>query len=126
MPKVYPAGLNYENQRSGFKVSNLGLPAMKSPMQSGKTRYRPQFTLRISTMAVSIHFTPAELGRFLNFVNFEIGEGTAEFTMPVWISRANAYENRLVQIKDAAEGVSYEPLGVDDTLASFTLEVRNL
>lgn len=126
MSAFYPANLNYENQRAGFKLSSLGLPAMKSPMQSGKVRMRPQYTLRISVMDVSIHFTPEELGRFLFFVNNEIGEGTGEFTMLVWVSAENQYAPRLVQIKDAVEGISYEPFGAEDTLVSFSLNVRNL
>ena len=126
MQKFYPSNLKYEAQRDGHKVPKLGLPSIKSPMQSGKTRYRPQFTLRITEMNVSIHFTPMELGRFLDFVNYELGNGTAEFSMPVWIASANEYQPRIVQIKDAVEGVSIEPLGVDDSLVSFTLNVRNL
>lgn len=125
MPLAWPNGLPFAGQRDAHRVPSLGLAPIRSPMQSGKVRQRPQFTLRITAMQVSILFTPAQLAVFHDFVR-RTGEASAEFTMPVWVADRNAHEDRLVQIRNGAEGIAEEPHGVTKIRVTFTLDVRNL
>lgn len=125
MALTWPDGLPYAQQRNGYKLANLGLPAMKSPMQSGRTRMRRQYTLRVSTMQVSIVLTAAQLGVFHGFVA-QTGQATAAFTMPVWIASRSAYEPRTVQIRDGAEGIAESEFAFGMTQVSFVLDIQNL
>jgi hypothetical protein len=99
---------------------------MKSPMQSGKIRYRPQFTLRITPLQMALPLTPTQHSTFRQFVIGTLGEGTAEFQMPVWIAQARTYTARTCTIHDAVEGITEEPFADDKVLVGFTLDVRNL
>lgn len=126
MTLSYPANLPFDGLREGYSIQNSGQALMKSPMQSGKIRQRPQFTLRIVPVQFQIYFSPLELGLWRDFLWNQLGDGAAEFTMPVWNASQQQYVNRLVQIKDGAEGVSEQPFADDQTLVTCTLNVRNL
>ena len=126
MPATWPTGLTYLTSRSVYAVQALGQAPLKSQAQSGRTRQRPQYTLRISTLTYGWEFRPGELARFRAFVAGDLGDGTAEFTMPVWIETAQAYQPRTVLIRDASAGIQERKLGPDRTLVSCSLDVRNL
>lgn len=126
MALSYPSSLPYDGLREGYAIQNSGLALMKSPMQSGKVRMRRQFTLRIVPIQFQIYFTPQELGVWRDFLWNRLGDGAAEFTMPVWDAGQQQYVNRLVQIRDGAEGVSEQPFADDQTLVTCTLNARGL
>ncbi|WP_132254742.1 hypothetical protein [Methylobacterium segetis] len=126
MPVSWPADLSYAVSQQAYAVQALDLPPMKSPMQSGKTRMRRQYTLRIATLGYGWEFTSTELARFRSFIANEAGAGTAEITLPVWIESAQTYASRQVRIRDGASGVSERKLGFDRTLVSCVLEVQSL
>ncbi|KMO34329.1 hypothetical protein [Methylobacterium aquaticum] len=126
MAITWPANLPYEGLRDNYGIPNFGLPLARSEMQSGKVRQRPQFTLRITAMDMAIFFTPEQLAIWQSFLVDTLGEGAAEFTMPVWIATTRTHQPRTVQIKDGANGVSEKPFADTKTLVSFTLNVRNL
>lgn len=121
----WPYALPYEIERESYKVSALGLPPLASQMQSGKTRMRPQFTLRITTVQCSMIFEPEQLAVFHQFVR-DTGDGAMEFRMPVWIPSRAVYEERTVQIKNGVAGITEEVFALDDTRVGLTLDVRNL
>ena len=61
-----------------------------------------------------------------NFLNVTLGSGTGDFTLPLWIQSARAYQTRTVQIVNGAYGVTEKAMGFDMTLVSCSLDVRNL
>ncbi|MGX5777014.1 hypothetical protein [Methylorubrum zatmanii] len=124
MTLSYPANLPFDGLREGYSIQNSGQALMKSPMQSGKIRLRPQFTLRIVPVQFQIYFSPQELGVWRDFLWRQLGDGAAEFTMPIWDASRQQYVTRLVQIRDGAEGVSEQPFADDQTLVTGTLNVR--
>ncbi|CAO4179408.1 Phage tail protein [Methylorubrum aminovorans] len=126
MPASWPANLTYSVSQQAYAVQALGQAPLASPMQSGKIRQRPQYTLRISRVAYGWEFKAAELGVFRNFIASTLGEGAAEFTLPLWIESAQAYQTRTVMIREGAGGISERKLGFDRTLVSCVLDVRNL
>ncbi|KQO87342.1 hypothetical protein ASF33_02410 [Methylobacterium sp. Leaf92] len=126
MPAPWPANLTFAVSQQAYAVQALGQAPLASPMQSGKIRQRPQYTLRISRLAYGWEFTAAELGSFRDFVAHTLGDGAAEFVMPIWIESAQAYQNRTVMIREGASGISERKMGFDRTLVSCVLDVRNL
>ena len=126
MAASWPANLSFFVARQAYAVQALGQAPMASPMQSGKIRQRPQYTLRIARVAYGWEFTSAELAVFRDFVARTLGDGAAEFVMPIWIEAAQAYQNRTVLIREGAGGISERKLGFDRTLVSCVLDVRNL
>lgn len=125
MAAVWPPGLPYIASRQVYAVQALGQAPMTSPVQSGKIRQRPQFTLRIAQVAYGWEFKSADLGTFRSFLNDTLGEGTAEFTLPTWIEPINAYQDRIVQIRGGASGINERKIGFARTLVSCVLNIRN-
>lgn len=121
----WPTGLKYRAEKDPYKIPNLGLAPVASPMGSGKTRMRKQFTLRITGLQYTIIFNRSQLAIFEQFVR-DTGDATQEFNMPVWVERAGAYQTKLCQIRMGANGIGYEPHGNNTTRVSFTLDVRGL
>lgn len=126
MPVPWPANLPYAVSQGAYAVQSLGMPPMQSPMQSGKTRMRRQYTLRVATLAYGWEFTAAQLVAFRAFLGDTTGDGTAEITLPTWIETLQAYQPRTVQIQKGVAGVSEKKLGFDRTLVSCVLDVQNL
>jgi hypothetical protein len=126
MPVAWPAGLPFGVWRPAYAVQSLGLPPMTSQMQSGKTRMRRQYTRRVATLGYGWRFSVSELATFRSFVTNDLGDGTAEFDMPIWIASAGAYQTRTVQIRGGTSGIAEKPQGVDQTLVSCTLDVQGL
>ena len=126
MAAAWPAGLPYFVARQAYGVQALGQQPRSSQMQSGKVRMRPQFTLRISRLSYGWVFTPADLATFRAFVSDTLGDGTGEFTLPVLIRPPGDYQSRTVQIVNAAAGIAEKLVGVERTLVTCALDVRNL
>lgn len=126
MVATWPAGLPYAVSQQAYGVTQAGQQPMASQMQSGKVRMRPQFTLRIARLSYGWEFTSAQLATWRAFLRDTLGDGTGEFTMPVWIESTNSYETRTVQIVNGAYGVSEKKQGHNLTLVSCNLDVRNL
>lgn len=126
MAASWPANLSFFVARQAYAVQALGQAPMASPMQSGKIRQRPQYTLRISRLGYGWIFDPNELAVFRSFIANTLGDGAAEFVMPVWSEPAGDYLSRTVMIREGAGGISERKLGFDRTLVSCVLDVRNL
>lgn len=126
MAVAWPANLTYAVSRGAYAVQSLGLPPLQSPMQSGKTRMRRQYTLRVAMLAYGWEFTASDLAVFRAFMKAPTGDGTADILLPTWIETAQAYEPRIVQIQKGASGVSEKKLGIQRTLVSCILDVQNL
>jgi len=122
----WPDGLSFAVSRGVYAVQALGLPPMQSPMQSGKTRMRRQYTLRVATLAYGWEFTASDLAVFRTFMRDATGDGTAEILLPVWIEPAQAYQPRVVKIQKGVSGVAEKKIGVQRTLVSCVLDVQNL
>jgi hypothetical protein len=120
---VWPAGLPYQGDVNVHKVNNLGLAPLKSPMQSGRTRMRPQFTLQVTAVSWMRDFLPAELVIFRNFVRNTLGQGTSRFTMPVWDGGTRTFPNKTVWINDGLYGISEADM-VSVTTVSMTLMIE--
>jgi hypothetical protein len=126
MAVPWPNGLPYTVSRGAYAVQSLGLPPVQSPMQSGKTRMRRQYTLRVATLSYGWEFTASDLAAFRAFMRDPTGEGTAEILLPTWIESAQAYQPRVVQIQKGVAGLSEKKIGVQRTLVSCVLDVQNL
>lgn len=126
MTAPWPSNLTFAVSQQAYAVQALGQAPLASPMQSGKIRQRPQYTLRIARVAYGWEFTAAELAIFHDFVAITLGDGAAEFKLPTWIEAAQAYQDRTVMIREGAGGISERKLGFDRTLVSCVLDVRNL
>lgn len=126
MPAPWPTDLPFFVARSAYAVQALGQAPLASPMQSGKIRQRPQFTSRISRLGYGWVFGRPDLAKFRSFVADTLGDGAAEFVLPLWIETAGDYQNRTVMIREGAGGITERKIGFDRTLVSCVLDVRNL
>ncbi|WP_018261883.1 hypothetical protein [Methylobacterium sp. WSM2598] len=126
MAASWPAGLPYFVARQAYGVQALGQQPLSSQVQSGKIRMRPQFTLRISRLSYGWILTAPNLSVFHEFVADMLGEGTGEFTIPLWIETAGTYQSRMVQIVGASSGIAEKKVGLERTLVTCQLDVRNL
>lgn len=126
MAVAWPANLPYAVAQGAYAVQSLGMPPMQSPMQSGKTRMRRQYTLRVATVAYGWEFTARELAVFRRFARDDTGDATSEIMLPTWIESAQAYEPRVVQIQKGLSGISEKKMGFDRTMISCVLDVQNL
>lgn len=126
MAVPWPASLTYAVAQGAYAVQALGMPPLQSPMQSGKTHMRRQYTLRVATLSYGWEFTAAELAVFRDFLRDTTGDGTAEILLPTWIESAQAYQPRVVQIQKGISGVSEKKMGFDRTIVSCVLDVQNL
>jgi hypothetical protein len=126
MAASWPAGLPSAVSAQAYGITAYGQQPLASQVQSGKIRQRPQFTLRISRLSYGWEFTGAQLATWRSFLRDTLGDGTGEFTMPVWIESASAYQTRTVQIVNGSAGVAEKKQGFNLTLVTCSLDVRNL
>lgn len=126
MPATWPAGLPYAVSGQAYGVTNAGLAPLASQVQSGKTRMRPQFTLRIARLSYGWEWTDDQLAVWRAFLAGTLGEGTGEFTLMTWIQAARAYQPRTVSIVGASNAVAEKLVGFNRTLVTCNLDVRSL
>lgn len=79
---------------------------VRSEMNSGTTRARRKYSLRIAHMSFALRMSNAQVATFKAFHETTLGDGAARFTMPVLFAGASV--TRTVQFTDPP---SYEVLG---------------
>jgi hypothetical protein len=77
----YPAGL--PTAPTSWKVT-LGRGNLESEASSGTVRSRRQFTRNVATVELALVLTLAQYATWLAFWRDTLGDGAAEFNMPVW------------------------------------------
>ena len=117
----WPDGLPYASQVGDYAMSQLANPPLRSDMNSGTTRQRRKYTMRIAIQKLGIVMSADETQVFHAFHADTLGDGAARFTMPVW--NGSAYVNRTVAIKD---GPSETQFAVGQNKIALTLMIENL
>lgn len=120
---IWPAGVPSKPQLSGWGIDSLAGELLETDMQGGNTRARRQFADTIATMPYAILMSVAEYQAFVAFLMAELGQGAAEFDMPVYTGTGCAV--RTVRIAGGANAVKVQPVGAR-RLVSFQLAVRGL
>lgn len=115
--------INYKALSGTWQLTGDAIAPLASEMNSGTTRRRNKYTLRVSEMTFKLVMTAAEVATFRTFVTTTLGNGAARFTMPVW--DGTAYVNRTVSFAKGSmptyDTFSYQMSGV-----GLKLEVESL
>lgn len=120
---VYPSNLPFKPITDSFQVPEISRPPRWTEFEDGPALGRRSGLGRRAKMAYRIPFdTAAQVAAFKSFVENDLVDGTARFTMPVYVLAAQAYETRTVQIDKGSVQIAPWGLGY---AATFTLIVYN-
>ena len=119
---AWPA-IKYAPLRDSFQQSQVTNPAIRTDMNSGTTRQRRKYTMRIAIQKFTIRFCNTDIATFNTFYETTLGDGCARFTMSVW--NGSVFVTRNVAFK-ADTPPTYGVSGLTHQDVSMTLLVENL
>jgi hypothetical protein len=100
---VWPDGVNYKPDTSGFSFDQAYAAAVVTQFEDGPDRMRRRAFTRIRRMAYRIILdSDAECFAARDFIENALGDGTSRFRMPVRMPGATEYAPRIVYIENAA------------------------
>jgi hypothetical protein len=118
---AWPAGVPQTALRGSIEVPQTAEPPLRSDMNSGTTRQRRKYSLRIARYSMKIVMTSAQCATFRTFHETTLGDGAARFTMD--LSFNGAIVNRTCQF---VEPPRYSPLGPGNMEITLSLRVEAL
>lgn len=108
---TWPTGLSYKVDMGAFRVLEITRPAIVTEFEDGPPLARRSGAGQRAKVAYRIPWsTHGEADQFLAFYEDDLIDGTARFTMPVWIPSLNDYAERTVMFEQAKATV--EPFGL--------------
>jgi hypothetical protein len=120
---AWPASVPSKPQLSSWSIDQLARPLLETDMDGGNVRARRKFVDVIAQMPYAVLMTVAEYATFKSFLLTDLGQGAAEFTMPVYTG--TGCESKTVRIIGGANAVKVQLVG-SRRLVSFSLDVRDL
>lgn len=118
---VWPVAVNHAPVQGSWKIAQKSAPPLESDMNSGATRRRNKYTMRIALVSFVLVMDAAEIVAFDAFYRDALGNGAARFDMPVWsgagfVTRACAFHSV----------PAYEQHGAFRQRVTIALKVENL
>lgn len=118
---AWPAAVNHAPLQGSWKIAQKAAQPLESDMNSGATRRRNKFTLRIALVSFVLVMRADEVAAFDAFWRDVLGNGAARFDMPVWdgaafVTRACAFHSV----------PSYEQHGAFQQRVTLALKVESL
>lgn len=118
---AWPGAVGYAAQQGSWRVQQRHVPNIVTQMNSGTTRRRRKYTLRVARIQFDIVMNATELAAFNTFYDSTLGDGAERFTMNVW--NGAAYVSRTCCFEAPPQFNEYAHLMVK---VSFDLRVESL
>jgi hypothetical protein len=109
--------------QDGFSLQRM-LDPISTDMEGGNTRERPRPGDNIATITQTVRMYPADYNAFVDWMKNTLNNGTARFTMDVWLGTALA--NKVCQFIKPGTGLRYDYAGPDVVDVTMTLRVYDV
>src|SRR5215475_4180448 len=90
--------------QNGFSLKRM-LDPISTDMEGGNTRERPRPGDNVATITQTVRMYPADYDTFVAWVKTTLNNGTARFTMDVWLGTALA--NKVCQFVKPGSNLTY-------------------
>jgi hypothetical protein len=97
------------------------LDPISTDMEGGNTRERPRPGDNVATITQTMRMSPADYGVFVAWVKTTLNNGTARFTMNVWLGTALA--NKVCQFIQPGTKLTYAWAGPEAIDVGMVLRV---
>ncbi|WP_316184729.1 MULTISPECIES: hypothetical protein [unclassified Bradyrhizobium] len=114
----------YAPQQDSFRGLQRMLDPLATPMEGGNIRQRPRPGDNVGTVTQTIWMTMAEHDTFVAWVKTTLNNGTARFTMNVWLG--SSFVNKVCQFVKPGTQLIYTYLTTDVVAVTMTLRVYNV
>jgi hypothetical protein len=109
--------------QDGFSLQRM-LDPISTDMEGGNTRERPRPGDNVGTITQTVRMYPADYDAFVAWVKTTLNNGTARFTMNVWLG--TALVNKVCQFVKPGTGLTYRFAGPDAIDITMTLRVYSV
>lgn len=113
---TWPSGVPYAPHKDSLRVKPSRDP-LRTEMEDGPARLRPSSTLNVGTLNFQILMSSTELSTFASWFKTTIVQGTAAFTMSVWI--AGSFTNKTCRFVSP-----YQITGSSDGMHQVQVEIE--
>jgi hypothetical protein len=110
--------------QDGFSLQRM-LDPISTDMEGGNTRERPRPGDNIATITQTVRMYPADYNAFVDWMKNTLNNGTARFTMDVWLGTAPLV-NKVCQFIKPGTGLRYAYAGPDAVDVTMTLRVYDV
>jgi len=100
------------------------LDPLMTSMEGGNIRQRPRPGDNVGTITQAVWIKASEHDAFVAWVKTTLNDGTARFTMNVWLG--NGYVSRTCQFVKPGTNLKYAWLSVDRVAVTMTLRVYDV
>src|ERR1700704_822465 len=109
--------------QNGFKLQRM-LDPISTDMEGGNTRERPRPGDNVGTITQTVRIYPADYDTFVAWVKTTLNNGTARFTMDVWLG--TSLVNKVCQFIKPGTNLIYAWTGPDAIDVTMTLRVYDV
>ena len=114
----------YMPEQDSFQPLQRMLDPLATAMEGGNIRQRPRPGDNVGTVTQTIWMSFAEHDTFAAWVKTTLGNGTARFTMNVWLG--TAFVSKVCQFVKPGSGLQYAWMSVDKVAVTMTLRVYDV
>jgi hypothetical protein len=115
---------NWRRLQDGFSLQRM-LDPIATDMEGGNTRERPRPGDSVGTITQKVRMSPSDYSdTFVPWVKTTLNNGTARFTMDVWLGAALA--NKVCQFIKPGTGLVYQWIGPDAVDVTMTLRIYDV
>ena len=112
---------NYAPQQDSFQPLQRLLDPISTDMEGGNTRERPRPGDNVGSIKQTIWMTLADHDTFVAWVKTTLNNGTARFTMNVWLG--SAFVSKTCQFIKPGSNLSYGYISTDVVAVTMALRV---
>jgi hypothetical protein len=109
--------------QDGYQLQRM-LDPIATDMEGGNTRQRPRPGDNVGTIAQTVRIDDADYDTVVEFVKTALNNGTARFTMDVWLGTALA--NKVCQFIQPGTKLTYTPVPPEAVDVGMVLRVYDL
>jgi hypothetical protein len=118
---AWPVDLPYQQRRRDWRIPQPFIGPLETEMEGGNVRQRTRPGSNVATIEWRRRMTTAQHASFDTFVRTTLSNGSARFTMPVWLG--GSYVTKTVQIVRDSLAVEQDGLFVS---VAMTLRVYGM
>lgn len=111
----------YMPVQDGFQPLQRMLDPIATDMEGGNTRERPRPGDNVGTITQTIWMSMADHDTFVGWVKTTLNNGTARFTMNVWLG--SSYVSKVCQFIKPGTQLKYGYLSATEVAVTMTLRV---
>ena len=115
---------SYMPDLNSFQPLQRMLDPLMTAMEGGNIRQRPRPGDNVGTITQTIWIKASEHDTFVSWVKTTLNNGTARFTMNVWLG--NGYVSKTCQFVKPGSNLKYAWLSVDRVAVTMTLRVYDV